>query len=196
MAREHAKNRARGAAIFARARPDPRRAALPREDNRTGERHNDVFARRSGRRDLRDDRRVGEALPNIARGHRGRGRGCAKGHSFSEAVALRESSYLVYAETVTEIVRFRLEAKHFLSLLKDSPEVSVATLTATCAQLHGLVVQIERLKAHTGPQRFADVLLDLTHWKVGPGSVHFPYEKVLIGGWLGRTRMSVTSSSI
>lgn len=108
-----------------------------------------------------------------------------KGQSFGEAVALRGSSYPVYAETVTETVLLRLEARDFLSLLKDSPEAAVAMLTATYAHLHSLVAQVEQLKAQNGPQRVADFLLDLTRSRVGPCSVHLPYDKVLIAGRLG-----------
>ena len=108
-----------------------------------------------------------------------------KGHSFGEAVALRGSTYPVYAETVTETVLMRLEARSFLGLLQESPEVAVAMLTATYAHLHSLVAQIEQLKAQTGPQRVADFLLDLTHSRVGRCSVELPYDKVLIAGRLG-----------
>ncbi len=108
-----------------------------------------------------------------------------KGHSFGEAVALRDSTYPVYSETVTDTVLMRLEAREFLGLLKESPEVAVAMLTATYSHLHSLVAQIEQLKAQTGPQRVADFLLDLTRSRVGPCSVRLPYDKALIAGRLG-----------
>ncbi len=108
-----------------------------------------------------------------------------KGHSFGEAVALQGRTYPVFAEAVTETTLMRIEAKSFLGLLENSPEIAIAMLTATYAHLHNLVAQIEQLKGQTGPQRVADFLLDLTTSEVGACSVNLPYDKVLIAGRLG-----------
>ena len=108
-----------------------------------------------------------------------------KRHSFGEAAALRGGRYPVYAETVTDTLLLRIDARDLLDLLRSQPEVSIAMLTATFAHLHGLIAQIEQLKARTAPQRVAEFLLDLTKCKVGPCSVMLPYDKVLIAGRLG-----------
>lgn len=108
-----------------------------------------------------------------------------KGHSFGEAVALRQVTYPVYAETVTDSTLLRLDARDMLRLLVDSPEIAISMLTATYAHLHNLVSQIEQLKAQTGPQRVAEFLLDLADSKIGSCSVELPYDKVLIAGRLG-----------
>ena len=108
-----------------------------------------------------------------------------KRHSFGEAAALRGGRYPVYAETVTETTLLRIDARDLLDLLRSQPEVSIAMLTATYAHLHGLIAQIEQLKARTAPQRVAEFLLDLTKCKVGPCAVTLPYDKVLIAGRLG-----------
>lgn len=108
-----------------------------------------------------------------------------KGHSFGEAVALRQMTYPVYAETVTDSTLLRLDARDMLRLLVDSPEIAISMLTATYAHLHNLVSQIEQLKAQTGPQRVAEFLLDLADSKIGSCSVELPYDKVLIAGRLG-----------
>jgi CRP/FNR family transcriptional regulator, dissimilatory nitrate respiration regulator len=108
-----------------------------------------------------------------------------KGHSFGEAVALRQSTYPVFAETVTDCTLMRIDAQELLRQLHDSPEVAISMLTATYAHLHNMVAQIEQLKAQTGPQRVADFLLELTRSKFGACSVQLPYDKVLIAGRLG-----------
>lgn len=109
----------------------------------------------------------------------------SRGHSFGEAVALRQTTYPVYAETVTDSVLMRLEARELLRRLHEAPEVAISMLTATYAHLHNLVAQIEQLKAQTGPQRVAEFLLDLAESKIGTCSVQLPYDKVLIAGRLG-----------
>lgn len=108
-----------------------------------------------------------------------------KGHSFGEAVALRQATYPVYAEAVTDCTLLRLDAREMLRLLHGSPEVAISMLTATYAHLHNLVAQIEQLKAQTGPQRVAEFLLDLAKSRVGSCTVQLPYDKVLIAGRLG-----------
>lgn len=108
-----------------------------------------------------------------------------QGHSFGEAVALRLAAYPVFAETVTDSVLLRIDAREMLRLLHSSPEIAISMLTATYSHLHNLVAQIEQLKAQTGPQRVAEFLLDLTSAKIGSCSVELPYDKVLIAGRLG-----------
>ncbi len=108
-----------------------------------------------------------------------------KGHSFGEAVALRQATYPVYSEAVTDSILLRIEARELLRRLYDSPEVAISMLTATYAHLHNMVAQIEQLKAQTGPQRVAEFLLDLAESQIGSCSVELPYDKVLIAGRLG-----------
>ena len=108
-----------------------------------------------------------------------------KGHSFGEAIALRNGTYPVYAEAVTDCALMRLDAQELLRHLRASPEIAVAMLTATYAHLHNLVAQIEQLKALTGPQRVAEFLLELAQSRFGACSVELPYDKVLIAGRLG-----------
>lgn len=119
-----------------------------------------------------------------------------RGHSFGEAVALRGGVYPVFAEAVTDCSLVRLDAKAFLALLKDSPEVAIAMLTATYAHLHRLVAQIEQLKAQTGPQRVAEFLLDLAESEIGACSVDLPYDKVLIAGRLGMKPESLSRAFV
>ncbi|MCB1328025.1 MAG: Crp/Fnr family transcriptional regulator [Maritimibacter sp.] len=106
-------------------------------------------------------------------------------HSFGEAVALRRSTYPVFAEAVTDATLLRFDARELLRHLNENPQVAIAMLTATYAHLHNLVAQIEQLKARTGPQRVAEFLLELTQSPVGACSVQLPYDKVLIAGRLG-----------
>lgn len=108
-----------------------------------------------------------------------------KGRSFGEAVAFSHGSYPVAAETVTDCTLLRIETDTLLRMIRDEPDVALAILSATFAHLHGLVAQIEQLKAQTGAQRVAEFLLELCTSESGACTVTLPYEKVLIAGRLG-----------
>ncbi|MDI3337624.1 Crp/Fnr family transcriptional regulator [Defluviimonas aestuarii] len=108
-----------------------------------------------------------------------------KGRSIGEAVAFRNDIYPVAAEAVTDCQLIRIEADSFLRLIHDNPGIAVAILSATFAHLHGLVEQIEQLKAQTGAQRVAEFLLELSECEAGACMVTLPYDKVLIAGRLG-----------
>ena len=108
-----------------------------------------------------------------------------KGRSFGEAVAFRSDVYPVAAEAVTDCTLIRLETDAVLRVLRSEPELMLAVLAATFAHLHGLVAQVEALKAQTGAQRVAEFLLELCPCEDGACTVTVPYEKVLIAGRLG-----------
>lgn len=108
-----------------------------------------------------------------------------RGHSFGEAVAFRHDTYPVAAEAVTDCSLIRIEADAFLRLIRESPEVAIAILSATFAHLHNLVAQVEALKAQTGAQRVAEFLLELARCDHGACEVTLPYDKILIAGRLG-----------
>lgn len=108
-----------------------------------------------------------------------------KGHSFGEAVAFRHDTYPVAAEAVTDCTLIRIEADTFLRMIRESPEVAIAILSATFAHLHDLVAQVEALKAQTGAQRVAEFLLELARCDAGACEVTLPYDKILIAGRLG-----------
>ena len=108
-----------------------------------------------------------------------------KGSSFGEAVAFRHDTYPVAAEAVTDCALIRIEADAFLRQIRENPEVAIAILSATFVHLHGLVAQVEALKAQTGAQRVAEFLLELAPCPQGSCEVTLPYDKVLIAGRLG-----------
>lgn len=108
-----------------------------------------------------------------------------RGRSFGEAVAFRHDTYPVAAEAATECTLIRIDADAILRQIRSSPEVAVSILSATFAHLHGLVGQIEALKAQTGAQRVAEFLLELAPCHEGACEVTLPYDKVLIAGRLG-----------
>ncbi|MFA5539343.1 MAG: Crp/Fnr family transcriptional regulator [Gemmobacter sp.] len=108
-----------------------------------------------------------------------------KGQSFGEAVAFRHDRYPVNAEAVTDCTLIRIEADSFLSMIRARPEIAISILSATFLHLHGLVEQIEQLKARNGAQRVAEFLLDLCPVEQGACTVTLPYDKVLIAGRLG-----------
>lgn len=108
-----------------------------------------------------------------------------KGRSFGEAMAFKHDVYPVAAEAVTDCVLIRLEVDTILRLIKESPEIALAVLSATFVHLQGLVMQIEALKAQTGAQRVAEFLLELAPRAAGACTVTLPYDKALIAGRLG-----------
>jgi len=108
-----------------------------------------------------------------------------RGSSFGEAVAFRNDVYPVAAEAVTDCALIRIEADAFLRHIRENPDVAISILSATFAHLHGLVSQIEALKAQTGAQRVAEFLLELAPCRSGACEVTLPYDKVLIAGRLG-----------
>ncbi len=108
-----------------------------------------------------------------------------KGSSFGEAVAFRHDTYPVAAEAVTDCALIRIEADAFLRQIRENPEVAISILSATFVHLHGLVAQVEALKAQTGAQRVAEFLLELAPCPDGACEVTLPYDKVLIAGRLG-----------
>jgi CRP-like cAMP-binding protein len=108
-----------------------------------------------------------------------------KGRSFGEAVAFRNATYPVAAETVTDCSLIRIDAEVILRLIRESPEIAVSLLSATYLHLQGLVAQIEALKAQTGAQRVAEFLLELAPCAEGACEVLLPYDKFLIAGRLG-----------
>jgi CRP-like cAMP-binding protein len=108
-----------------------------------------------------------------------------RGSSFGEAVAFRHDTYPVAAEAVTDCTLIRIEADAFLRQIRENPEVAISILSATFVHLHGLVAQVEALKAQTGAQRVAEFLLELAPCPEGACEVTLPYDKVLIAGRLG-----------
>jgi len=108
-----------------------------------------------------------------------------RGGSFGEAVALRNGTYPVAAEAVTDGRVLAIDAEALLGMIRETPEVAVAILTSTFSHLHALVAQLEQLKAQTGAQRLAEFLLDLAAGPEGACAVLLPYDKTLIAGRLG-----------
>ena len=100
-----------------------------------------------------------------------------KGSSFGEAVAFRHDTYPVAAEAVTDCTLIRIEADAFLRQIRENPEVAISILSATFVHLHGLVAQVEALKAQTGAQRVAEFLQDhpLVSWVNYPGLSDSPH---------------------
>jgi CRP-like cAMP-binding protein len=108
-----------------------------------------------------------------------------RGRSFGEAVAFRKDVYPVSSEAVTPCTLLRVEAESYLRGVRNSPETAIAMLSATFAHLHGLVAQLEAMKARTGAQRVAEFLCELAPCEDGACEVTLPYDKTLIAGRLG-----------
>ncbi len=108
-----------------------------------------------------------------------------KGRSFGEAVAFDGGAYPVSAEAVTDSRLLLVRAGLLSSMMRERPEIALAIVSSTFKHLHGLVAQVEQLKAHTGAQRVAEFLLELCTAETGACTITLPYDKTLIAGRLG-----------
>jgi CRP-like cAMP-binding protein len=79
----------------------------------------------------------------------------------------------------------QIDGVRLRQFLLENQEFAIRMLASTFVHLQGLVDQIERLKAHTGVQRVAQFLADLTDLENGACEVSLPYNKRLIAGHLG-----------
>ncbi|WP_371170698.1 Crp/Fnr family transcriptional regulator [Aliiroseovarius sp. 2305UL8-7] len=108
-----------------------------------------------------------------------------RGESFGEAVALRKLPYPVSGEAATQCEVMHIPTSVLVQLVKQDSEVALSILSSTFTHLHGLVTQLEQLKAKTAPQRVAEFLLNLCDGTPGDCAIKLPYDKVLIAGRLG-----------
>lgn len=108
-----------------------------------------------------------------------------RGQSFAEACAFRDIPYPVSAEAATEARVLMLPASAFLHEMREDPQVAMALVGAVFGHLHGLVWQIEQLKARSGAQRVAEFLCGLAETGGGGQTVTLPYDKSLLAGRLG-----------
>ena len=108
-----------------------------------------------------------------------------RNRSFAEAMVLRGEPYPVSAEAISDCTLLQIDGVRLRQFLLENQEFAIRMLASTFVHLQGLIDQIERLKAHTGVQRVAQFLADLTDLETGPCEVNLPYNKRLIAGHLG-----------
>ena len=108
-----------------------------------------------------------------------------RNRSFAEAMVLRGEPYPVTAEAISDCTLLQIDGVRLRQFLLENQEFAIRMLASTFVHLQGLVDQIERLKAHTGVQRVAQFLADLTDLDTGPCQVRLPYNTRLIAGHLG-----------
>lgn len=108
-----------------------------------------------------------------------------KGQSFAEAAAFTAGVFPVSAECVTDARLLMFPSNRLFDRIRQSPELGLSMLASTSQHLHGLVHQIQQLKAHTGAQRLAEFMLALAPVEEGACTIALPYDKALIAGHLG-----------
>lgn len=108
-----------------------------------------------------------------------------EGQSFAEAVVLQQGNYPVHSEAVTHCRLMTVQGQVFTELMTENPGIVGSVLATMYQHFHGLVAQIEHLKAKSGAQRVADFLLELCPEDAESCRVSLPYEKSLIAGRLG-----------
>ncbi len=107
------------------------------------------------------------------------------GETFGEAAALKGGTYPVSVEAVTDCRLLAVKAPVMLDAILTKPEIAIAMLTSTFQHLHELVLQIEGMKALSGPKRLAAFLIAQAPVDDGSCTFSLPYDKVLIAGRLG-----------
>lgn len=117
-----------------------------------------------------------------------------RGNSFGEAPAVMEAAFPVSATAVTDCRLLQVRAAPLIELMTRNGAVTRAILAATLAHLHGLVHQIEQLKAQSGAQRLAEFLVSLTPVQSGPCTMTLPYDKSLVAAKLGMKPESLSRS--
>ncbi|TKW67139.1 MAG: cyclic nucleotide-binding domain-containing protein [Paracoccus denitrificans] len=108
--------------------------------------------------------------------------------SFAEAVALRDENYPVSAQAVADTELMQIDGKLLRRQIAEDHSLALNLLAASYVHLHGLVSQIEQLKARSGVQRLAEFLVSLADEQGGEResmTVALPYNKSLIAGKLG-----------
>ena len=84
------------------------------------------------------------------------------GQTFAEAVMFMgmKGRYPVNAQALSDTQLFAIEQKHFLDMLRASPELCFKLMGALSLRLHGLVNQIESLTLQNATYRLVMYLLD------------------------------------
>ncbi|MFV0410857.1 MAG: Crp/Fnr family transcriptional regulator [Paracoccus sp. (in: a-proteobacteria)] len=108
-----------------------------------------------------------------------------RNRSFGEAVALRGEVYPVSAEAISDCTLIQIDGKRLRHQITQDPELALNLLAASYVHLHGLVEQVEQLKARSGVQRLAEFLVELAEGRENGARLPLPYNKTLIAGHLG-----------
>jgi len=116
----------------------------------------------------------------------------SSGHSFGEALALRQQVYPVAAEAVTDSHVLCLPTGVLTNLIRSDPEIAISILAATFQHLHSMVFQLEQIKTFSAARRVAEFLVELCQKKEGTCTVILPYDKTLTAGRLGMTPESLS----
>ncbi|WP_208989371.1 Crp/Fnr family transcriptional regulator [Pseudovibrio sp. POLY-S9] len=108
-----------------------------------------------------------------------------RGQTFAEGAAFTNSNYPASGEAVTDSVVLCIPVAHLANSIAADPNIALAMMSSLSMHLHQLVLQIEGLKTHTGAQRVAEFLLNLSTEPAGSCTLVLPYDKALIAGRLG-----------
>lgn len=108
-----------------------------------------------------------------------------RNRSFGEAVALRDEAYPVSAEAITDCLLVQIDGNRMRRQIMADPRLALSLLAASYVHLHGLVEQVEQLKARSGVQRLAEFLVELAEGHDNGARLPLPYNKTLIAGHLG-----------
>lgn len=111
----------------------------------------------------------------------------ARNDTFAEAAALASATYPARAEAVTDVRLLAIDGERFLDCMMADRQTLASGLAQIYRHLHGLVREIETLKALNARERLAAFLVQIAGESTGPAAVTLPYDKGLIAAKLGTT---------
>jgi CRP-like cAMP-binding protein len=115
-----------------------------------------------------------------------------RGQSFAEIAALAGHDYPANATLVTDAHLAVISTNAIIRSISSDPAVATAMLSSVSRHVHRLVDEIEGMKGHSGLQRLAEFLVELSPVDTGSSMVRLPYEKSVIATRLGMKAESLS----
>lgn len=115
-----------------------------------------------------------------------------EGQCFAEALAFNQNDYPVSASALTTAQVLGIPRSVIQTELRANPDAFPALLTSAYQHLHGLIRQVEQLKAASGLERVAGFVLSQAEAGAGSSKIHIPYEKQELASMLGIKRETLS----
>ena len=115
------------------------------------------------------------------------------GESIADAVAFSGGEYPASAQAVTDSRLLPIRAQPFIQEVRRSPDIGLRIIASMSRRMHGLILEVERLKTQTATQRVCQFLLRRCTVKEGSAVVALPYDKTVISARLGMKPESLSA---
>lgn len=104
---------------------------------------------------------------------------------FAEAAMFLGRRYPVDAASVTDVRLAAIDFNAMRNEIHSDPDVALSMLASLSKRLHGLVDQIDQIKARSAPERVAEFFLSFAKTNEGRVAFSLPFEKTLAAARLG-----------